>query len=75
MRNIELVRDWADKGKTWAQEELGNNYLYGTGVEQSYEKAMEYYTLAIQQDDPNAMAGLADMYDRGEGYKIKQKSY
>jgi len=65
--HFDRARGWADKGKTWAQADLGDNYRTGQGVEQSYEKAIEYYTLAIQQDDPNAMAGLADMYHHGEG--------
>jgi TPR repeat protein len=46
---------------------VGAKYRFGDGVEQSYEKAIEYNTLAIQNGDPNAMFGLADMYDRGEG--------
>jgi TPR repeat protein len=62
-----LNRGWADKGKAWARAGLGNDYFLGRGVEQCYEKAIEYFTLAIQQDDPNAMFGLALMYDRGEG--------
>jgi TPR repeat protein len=64
---FELTRGWADKGKAWAQEHLGNSYKHGTGVEQSCEKAMEYYTLAIQQNDPNAMFNVAAMYHLGEG--------
>ena len=39
---FELVRGWADKGKTWAQTNLGNLYNRGVGVKQSYEKAIEY---------------------------------
>ena len=65
--HFELVRGWADKGKAWAQAFLGNKYIIGQGVKQSYEKAIEYFTLAIQQDDPHAMFGLACMYDRGQG--------
>jgi len=64
---FELSRGWADKGKAWAQADLGNAYKHGTGVEQSYEKAIEYYTLAIQHDDPNAMFEMACMYQKGEG--------
>lgn len=63
----ELARGWADKGKAWAQADLGQNYKFGQGVEQSYEKAIEYYTLAIQKGDPNAMFGLATMYNLGQG--------
>jgi TPR repeat protein len=65
--DFELARGWADKGKAWAQASLANKYRFGGGVEQSYEKAIEYCTLAIQQDDPNAMFDLAAMYARGEG--------
>ena len=28
---------------------------------------MEYYTLAVQNGDPNAMHQLADMYEHGKG--------
>jgi TPR repeat protein len=66
---VERARGWADKGKAWAQAQLGNAYSFGKGVEQSYEKAIEYCTLAIQNGDPNAMFGLATMYERGIGVK------
>jgi hypothetical protein len=65
--HFELARGWADKGKAWARASLGARYILGQGVEQSYEKAIEYYTLAIQQDDPNAMFDLSCMYYEGEG--------
>ena len=73
--SVELVRGWADKGKAWAQAELGATYAFGQGVEQSYEKAIEYFTLAIQQDDPNAMFEMASMYALGiGGTKSNEKS-
>jgi hypothetical protein len=53
--SFELTRGWADKGKAWARASLGHRYRLGQGVEQSYEKAIEYYTLALQDGDPNAM--------------------
>jgi TPR repeat protein len=65
--STELVRGWADKGKAWAQASLGTRYNHGTGVEQSYEKAIEYLTLAVQNGDPNAMFDLASMHYHGEG--------
>ena len=64
---FEVVLGWADKGKAWAQASLGDKYFFGKGVDQSYEKAIEYYTLAIQQNDSNAMFDLANMYHRGQG--------
>jgi TPR repeat protein len=65
--SFEHARGWADKGKAWAQATVGSAYRFGQGVEQSYEKAIEYCTLAIQHDDPNAMFGLATMYHHGVG--------
>jgi len=65
--HFERARGWADKGKAWAQASLGHRYKRGKGIQQSYEKAIEYLTLAIQQDDPNAMSSLATMYAQGEG--------
>ena len=62
-----LARGWADKGKAWAQFLVGNKYRSGDGVKQSYEKAIEYYTLALHQGDPNAIYELADMYYEGQG--------
>jgi len=41
---FERTRGWADKGKAWAQANLGNKYRHGAGVEPSNEKAIEYYT-------------------------------
>jgi hypothetical protein len=70
---FELARGWADKGKAWAQTFAANKYHHGTGVEQSYERAIEYYTLALQNGDPNAMFGLAYMYDQGKGVTISFK--
>jgi TPR repeat protein len=65
--DFELTRGWADKGKTWAQSQLGNMYRLGVGVKQSYEQAMEYFKKAIQQRDPTAMFFLAGMYYQGNG--------
>jgi TPR repeat protein len=64
---VELTRGWADKGKAWAQANVGNHYRFGAGVEQSYETAIEYYTKAIQQRESNAMFFLAVMYYYGDG--------
>jgi len=64
---FELTRGWADKGKTWAQFQLGYDYRIGQGVKKSYEKSIEYFKKAIQQGDPNAMFMLALMYLLGHG--------
>ena len=54
---VKQVRVWVDKGKAWAQTTLATQYRYGKGVELSYEKAIECYTLALQQGNPHAMFG------------------
>jgi len=64
---FERVRGWADKGKAWAQTHLGNLYIRGIGVKQSYEIAIEYLKKALQQRDPNAMFVLGTLYYQGQG--------
>jgi TPR repeat protein len=61
------VRVWVDKRKPWAQTTLANKCVFGKGVPQSYEEAIEYYNMAVKQGDPNAMYGLASMYAQGHG--------
>ena len=41
-KNIERIRRWAEKGKAWAQDMLGERYFRGTGVAQSYQRAKDY---------------------------------
>jgi TPR repeat protein len=57
---VEQIRVWVDKGKAWAQTTLAGQYAFGSGVPQSYEKAIEYLNMAVQQGDPNGMFGLAE---------------
>ena len=42
-------------------------YDHGDGVEQDYEKAFEYYTLAAEQGEGKAFNNLGDMYENGHG--------
>ena len=58
---------WAEKGKASAQNRLGFMYENGDGVEQSYEKAVEYYTMAAEQGDANAQCNLGTMFENGQG--------
>ena len=55
---VKQVRVWVDKGKPWAETFLASQYRFGEGVPQSYEKAIEYYNMAIKQGDPTAMDDL-----------------
>ncbi len=63
----------ADAGYADAQLELGYFYAYGYGVEQSYDKALEYYTLASEQGNTIAMTNIGLMYEYGNG-GIKTRS-
>ncbi len=46
---------------------LAVSYVHGEGVEQSFEKAVEYYQKASELGHKNAMFNLALRYTRGEG--------
>ena len=63
----ERVRRWADKGKAWAQDMLGQMYRDGEGVDQSYQRAKELYDLAVSQGEANAQYNLGVMYQEGQG--------
>jgi TPR repeat protein len=58
---------WAEKGKAIAQKMLGDVYREGHGVDQSYEKAVEYYTMAAEQGYANAQYNVGVMYELGQG--------
>ena len=42
-------------------------YEFGSGVEQSYEKAAEWFLKAAEQGFADAQCNLGDMYDNGTG--------
>ena len=42
-------------------------YYFGTGVEQSYEKAVEWYLKAAEQGLAMAQYNLGEMYALGDG--------
>jgi len=64
---IEQVRPWVEKGKAWAQSNLGDKYHNGVGVDQSYQQAKELYELAANQGDADAQYNLGTMYANGQG--------
>jgi len=64
---IERLRPWVEKGKAWAQSNLGDKYRDGEGVEQSYQQAKELSDLAASQGDAGAQYNLGQMYERGQG--------
>ena len=51
---------------------LAMSYEKGTGVEQSYERALELYNKACDAEDVGSCEALAFLYDHGEG--VEQSS-
>ena len=64
---IEQLRPWVEKGKAWAQSNLGQKYHQGIGVDQSYQRARELFELAASRGDANAQYRLGYMYEKGHG--------
>ena len=61
----------AESGNTKAIKLLGDYYLKGYGsIQQDYAKAMEYYTLAADEDYADAQAQIAYMYMEGLGVDV-----
>jgi UDP-3-O-acyl-N-acetylglucosamine deacetylase len=54
-------------GQLDAQNNLGVRYNNGEGVEQDYERAMEYYELAADQGHAKAQNNLGSCYFYGNG--------
>ena len=53
-----MVFEAAEKGHILAQPNLGNVYFEGIGVQQSDQLAVQWWTLAAQRGDKNAVAAL-----------------
>ena len=76
---LKNVRQWAEKGKAWAQSQLGHHYEFGKGVDQSYKRAKELYKRAAGQGDANAQNSIGDLYTNGndvdQSYEQANKYY
>lgn len=66
-RTLNLIRPLASEGNPRAQVMLGRCYESGLGVEQNMETAMQWYTLAAEQNDMEAQLLLAYAYQSGIG--------
>jgi TPR repeat protein len=64
---FERGREAAAKGEADAQYNLGVMHYKGQGVKQNYQKAMNCFKLAAEQDNESAQIHLGAMYYRGEG--------
>ena len=65
-----MFRKAAQQGFDKAQYKLGVCYYYGDGVEQNYEKAVEWYMKSANQGNSNAQNDLGYCY--GKGYGVEQ---
>jgi TPR repeat protein len=61
-----VVTPWT-QGDAHAQYNLGNMYREGQGVNQSYERAIEYYEAAANQGAADAQNNLGALYANGHG--------
>lgn len=65
---LEKSERLAKEGNLEDQMNLGYMYLYGTnGVEQDFNKAFKYYTMAAKQKDAVALNNLGSLYFSGIG--------
>ena len=64
-QDIETLRNWAKKGKTWAMSMLAQRYKNGVGVKQSDTKAIELYETAAKRGDASAQYNLGLYYNNG----------
>uniref|UniRef100_A0A6B2L1E9 Uncharacterized protein n=1 Tax=Arcella intermedia TaxID=1963864 RepID=A0A6B2L1E9_9EUKA len=66
---IEFYRHSADSGNTESQVAMGVLLALGGigGLEKDYQKAVEYFAMAGEEDDANGLAHLGWMYQHGLG--------
>jgi TPR repeat protein len=58
---------YSKKDVILAQRKLGWMYFAGQGVQQDYDTAVKWYTLAAEQGDATAQYNLGLMYRKGKG--------
>ena len=56
----------AQQGRAESQYMLGICYFNGEGVEQNYDKAVEWYTKSAEQGDCWAQYRLGEYYEQGQ---------
>ena len=57
----------AARGTAWAQNNLGNLYLSGNGVEEDDDTAISWFRKAADQGDPGGELSLGQAYELGLG--------
>ncbi len=64
---VEVLQEYADRGDSDTQYDLGIMYRKGEGVIQDDFKAVELFQKAADQGNPHAQYNLGSMYRKGEG--------
>jgi hypothetical protein len=64
---LQILQPQAAQGHAWAENNLGNMYLLGNGVENDDATAMAWFSKAAAQGDAGGEVNLGQMYDRGLG--------
>ena len=65
--SAEDLRPDAERGDPNAQQQLGNYYYYGHGVQQDYAEAQKWLRAASEQGQCWASFALGQMYEEGAG--------
>lgn len=64
---IDFVKEHAQAGEVKMQLRLAQMYMDGTGVEQDYQKAAQWYAKAADEGNVGGISSLAALYQMGWG--------
>ena len=64
---VKYFRKAAEQGYAKAQNNLGDCYYWGNGVEKNYAEAVKWFKKAAEQGDAYAQCNLGYCYENGEG--------
>ena len=64
---MKWLKKAGEQGQVDAQLSLGNKYLSGQGVPQSYDETAKWFKLAADQGNGNSQSNLGVLYAMGNG--------
>jgi hypothetical protein len=64
---LRIFQEFANRGNTNAQTDVGDLYSKGLGVTQNFAEALRWYSMAAQQGNPAAEYRLGYLYYSGRG--------
>ena len=68
-KSIYYYEKSAEKGSSYAMNDLGYIYQHGYGTPVDYEKALRYYQQSAEMGNPHALNNLGYVYENGLGVK------